>query len=689
MEVDAVHGTVRIQRSSGGEWQALERGSQVGNDDVVEIRSEGSATLSMPSSGRVVLGRETKVMVTVSTAGRRDPAQWKIGLNLLGGSLLVETLQPCTVGIFTPSAVVELTHASVAAVVDGLTNETGVSVFAGDSVLVRNVTDRDGKLVAQGQSAVVVSGRPPAVPETINDDHLTILRHFLGDTLVDQQVAARKVRPKPAAAGGVEALPGGREVVSDIGSQSRPRRTTYPLLFSANKVYGHLLEDRARIYRPCRPVSQRGPLFDNHWSVGLRGGAAVGDDQVQGLLALTGAFRWRFIDFGLRVQFDESRTGWAFHQFKDGIDGALDVIDHVTIGWPRDSLYLTVGPIADLTMGDGIVVRRFSNWNPYTLYHPVGMVGAAQVIDLLTFQGFIGDITDFTYGGIRAQLQAYGYGLALGYYYDADQNNQLPQGEGLRFSALPDTVPDRDEEVHVAELGFYADILQDYRLTFTLSADGAYRFNTIAHSDGYVLRLPTLAFGWRAYQFGAGYVREEGRLITGMFGWNYPTNRYRVVELDGTTTTLTQNGILDRDRLTQGFRLFCRAEPVAGLGLACEYRQDVKTQDVFDDPNLKTKDNYSLFFEAAVNEALVPFMKIGRLRFEQVFGGLYPPSGSFADNWGFHTELYLLTVPLVANIAFEGGFHYYTLDFGAPPDFEVEAGERVFEFSLGARWGFR
>lgn len=689
LEVGAVKGAVRIQRLSGGDWEELEKGSQVDNDDVVELQSDGSAELLIPSYGRVVLGRETKVMVTLTAASRRDPSVRKLGLNLFGGTLLVETTQPCTVGVYTPSAVIEFAHASVAAVVDGLTGETGVNVFAGDSVLVRNVTDRDGRRVAHGQAAVVVPGRPPAVPQTINEDHLTILRHFLGDTLVARQVAGKGVRPKPAAAGGVTALPGGRSVVSGAGPQTASRPTMYRPLFSANTVYGRLLDDRERTYRFYRRVRQRGPLFDNHWSVGLSGGAAVGNDLVQGLLALSGTFHWDFIDVGLRVQFDENLEGWGFHQFEGGIDGVLDVIDHITVGWPRDSLYLTIGPIHDLTFGDGAVVRRFSNANPYTLFHPVGLQGRARIADLLCLEGFIGDITDFTYGGLRAQLAAYGYRLALGYYYDANQVNDLPSGEGLRFSDLPDLVADRDVDVHVCEVGFGFDLLQDYRFSMELSGETAYRFRTFTHSDGYVLRVPTLTVGWRGYELGAGYVREDGRMITGMFGWNYPTNRYRVVDLNGTTTALTQNGVLDSDRLAQGIRVFCRAEPVRGLGLECEYRQDFLTEDVFGDPALKTVDNYSLFFEAAVNEELVPFLKIGRLRFEQINGGLYPPDGSFADNWGFHTELYLLTVPLFYNIALEGGVHYYTLDFGNPPNFEVDPGERVFSFSLGARWGFR
>ncbi len=689
LEVDAVQGAVRIQRSSGGDWEELKKGGQVGNDDIVELMSDGSAELSIPSFGKVVLGRETKVMITVSAAGRREPTVRTLGLNLFGGSLLIETTRPCTVGVYTPSAVIEFTHASVAAVVDGLTGETGVDVFAGDSVLVRNVTDRDGRRVPQGHAAVVVPGRPPAVPQTLNEDHLTILRHFLGDTLVREQVARKGVRPKPAAAGGVAALPGGRDVVGDIGSQTQPRPIAYPRLFSANEVYGRLLEDRDRIYRTYRPVGPRGPLFDNHWSVGLSGGAAAGNDQVQGLLTLSGAFRWEFIDVGLRVQFDENRSGWAFHQFTDGVDGVLDVIEHATVGWPRDSLYLTVGPIRDLTFGNGVVVRRFSNGNPYTLFDPIGLQGRALIADLLCLEGFVGDVTDFTYGGLRALLAAYGYRFALGYYYDANQINELPTGEGLRFSALPDTVSDRDVDIHACEVGFGFEILQDYRFSLELSGETAYRFKTLTHSDGYVLRVPTLTASWRGYQLGAGYVREDGRMISGMFGWNYPTNRYRVVELGGTTTTLTQNGVLGNDRLAQGMRVFCRAEPVPGLGLACEYRQDFLTEDVFGDPGLETRDNYSLFFEAAVNQELVPFVKIGRLRLEQIHGGLYPPDGSFADNWGFHTELYMLTTPLFFNLALEGGFHYYALDFGDPPDFEVDADERVFSFSVGARWGFR
>jgi hypothetical protein len=454
-------------------------------------------------------------------------------------------------------------------------------------------------------------------------------------------------------------------------------------------VYGSLLQDVAARSESYARATQTGPLFDNPWAVGFRGGAAIAGGAGYTSLELRPSLTWRILDVALSVELARNHAGYGLHSFRGGVDGALDLLDHVTVGRPRDSLYFTMGRIDELTIGDGIVVHDFRNANPYSLYQPVGLVGQADLGGMACIDGFIADITSFSIGGLRIFYHSLGYYAGVGYYYDANQYHALPSGAGNRFvGSLPDSVPEGEREhVHIVEGNLGIDVIQTD--LFGMSATGAfaYKFKTLMNMDGLVIRVPTLSFSARKAEFGLGYHTERRRLVFGQFNWMYSSNRYRVTNPGGTTEVLTQNSVLDLMRLTRGFHIFARVMPLKGFSIEGEYRQELQSHDVFEAPGQKSRKNYDFSFEAAINDTLVPFIKHCAASVQQTHGALYPPDASSAA-WGFRTRFHLLTTPLLFNTALECGLEYYTIDIDGSFNNSVDSADRVFEFFLGLRWGF-
>lgn len=688
LHVSELTGSARVQRAAGGEWADLRKGMVVGTDDMVETSGRAQVVLSLADERRVTLGQETRALVTVAQPSDRDALPHAFSLNVMTGAALAQSAYQCTVRVYTPTAVVELTQGVAAVVVDGISSETGVTVLAGDRVSLAGVAQGGARIVPPGHASVAAPGSAPSLPAPITEDHVSILRYFLGDRRISELILHNSILPKPSGPGGVQALPGGSEVHLDAQSRRKAEIVKYPRLFRLNDIYGSILEDRRQHARSYRQVRQRGPLFDNHWVLRGGGGAGIvgGDPQV--LFTLNGDFRWRFLDVGLRLRAGENHAGFTLPQFKDGLDGALDVIDHIDVRWEVDSLFASLGSVDDFTMGDGILVNRLSTSSPYSLYEPVGLRGRATIAELLVLEGYFADITDWSYGALRGMVHGHGYEAALGYYYDVNQYQEYQRGSGARYLQLPDTVADRRSEIHACEIHLGMDVVNDYRFQMRLSAELAYRFRTLVHSDGYVLRAPTLTADCKHMQFMLGYVGETGRLTSGMFGRTYAVDRSRPMTVGGTPELVSQSDLLSADRETRGFRLGFSISPLPGLAVETEYRQEFFARSVFADISAyASRENYDFSIRAMLNDTLVKYLKYAELEVSQVHGGLYPGTRSFADNFGFRALLRVLSVPLWQNVAAEGSFTYSVLDVDSPPDGSVSPDDRLLDFYLGLRWG--
>jgi hypothetical protein len=684
--VATIEGTARVQRAGERQWRELQAGVAIGAQDMLETDDFSWLHLTCTGGNAVVLGGKSRLLLTFRQGSRRQQgAVVSLGGMLFSGAVLYQIDIPCSTAILTPNAAVELLQGTVSVTTDPSTGESGTQVLCGDSVVVRAVSEQRGRTLTRGQVTVIRPGTQAAPAQPITEAHEMILGRLYGRERVKSRLAGCGVHPKPDVSGGADAPEGMRFPSAGDGGVSADRPTTYKRLFSHNRVYGSILSDRAERFWFYRPVAPRGPLFTNAAALAVRGGVAISDGAGYGTVTLSPSYRWRFIDVALELELAQNRSGWGLHQFRDGADGALDLLHHFTLGYPSDSLYIHIGRIDNYTVADGLVVRNYTNRNPYSLFQPAGVQGTALLADVVTISGFVHDITRFDAGGLHAYLHTNGYFLGLGYFYDVNQYHDALDAHGDRFVAVPDTVPrSAREEVHVCEFDLGISLVDNEYLELRLSGDLAYRFKSLLRSDGYVVRVPTLSAGFKGMQIGLGLNQEYGAMTASMFSWYYPTNRYRAV--NGGADLLTQNGILGDSRSTRGFHVFYNYAPMPGLAFESTYRQDLLTTGVYKDTTVSGSDNYEYSLAVTVNDTLAPFLHVGRVRVDHAHGTLYPPGAKYADSWGLRVSAYLLTRPFLANIAAEIGFDYYLLDLDF--DNRAETSERIYELFAGIRWGF-
>ncbi len=686
--VRSVSGEGRVERGQGTP-EPLRPGATVGSGDVVETSARSRVMLTFGNDGQVVLGADSRALFSVNGVGGRHARIAGIVGSLFGGALFVKTGAPCSLSVLTPTGVAQWHGGALAVVLDAATGESGFLALAGDSLDVRNVSQPNGRRLVAGQAAVVAPGADASAPGAVTETHVAVLANFFGDSCAQAWMSLAALRPRGDDAIGGQPVPGERALTTSAGTGKQTGPTTYRRLFRLNDIYGSILNDDAEHAQPYRRATQSGSLFANRWALALGGGAALAGGNAYPLFALSPSFRWRFIDAGLRLSVAKNHAGYGLPQFSGGLDGALDIIDHLTVGVPRDSLYATFGPLCDYTIGDGLVVNRFDNRNPYSLYRPLALHGQANIGRIVCADAFVADVSNFSMGGLRFFYHSLGYYAGLGYYYDANQYHSLPHGEGARFTdALPDTLPP-GSDVQIAEVNLGLDIAQSEGILVSLTGGMAYRFRTLTTKNGYALRAPELTFEVPRVRFGLSYVQEAGRLTSGYFNWSYPTDRYRVSLASGSAVPASESSLLDRARIARGLLFFAGASPLPGLSLDAEYHQDFASHHVFADTAARGRNNYDFYGAVAMNDTLWRYIKYAKLALGDVGGGRYPPGGTLSTNWGLRLSFYLLTVPLVWNIAAECGFDYYNLDLDPAFNNRVDAStDHVFEFYAGLRWGF-
>ena len=101
--------------------------------------------------------------------------------------------------------------------------------------------------------------------------------------------------------------------------------------------------------------------------------------------------------------------------------GILDFIHHAEIGSRSDGRYLVLGPIEDYTINSGFLVDRYCNKNKYSVLHPLGLFGRIRLKNTVIVQGFVSDVSNFSYGGLHVMLEPLNYYVGLGYFFDVNQ----------------------------------------------------------------------------------------------------------------------------------------------------------------------------------------------------------------------------------------------------------------------------
>jgi hypothetical protein len=167
--LDPKNGTIGIKKA-GGDWTAVTEATLVGVGDQIATSTDGSAIISI--SGSMTVDVTSASIVQIEQLEMRDSEPGLIfGLSTLFGIIHVDaaTLKPADrIYFLTPTTLATTTNAEFLQIVNQDLS-TAVMAFSGSVT----VTAPDGKHIASGDTAVLVSGITiPQNTTTLTDDML-------------------------------------------------------------------------------------------------------------------------------------------------------------------------------------------------------------------------------------------------------------------------------------------------------------------------------------------------------------------------------------------------------------------------------------------------------------------------------------------------------------------------------------
>jgi len=688
-EVVSLEGSAKVQRAQKKSWENIGEGTLIGDNDIIETFFKTKLVIRFGDRSNAILGSNSKALFNIAelqdSAGKTAE---EISFTLFGGGIFVKAVTPSMISIYTSNGVCDFSLGSVSAIVDPQTGETGFQVLGGN-VRTRNISQQKGRDLIAGQTTMIIPGREPTAPLYLTFRHVAILKHFFGDKYVEQELEQAGITPTEDVRSNDKLLMS-QNLFLGLTAKRDVEQDLYRKLFSINTIYGKILEDRERKPVFFTPAGAAGPLYGNMLDIGVSGGAALAGGNGFPLLRLSPSVTWRFLSGGLRLDIEKNANGaFGMHSAGGGLPGYLDLVDHLTAGDRPDSLFISAGAITDLTIGGGLVVNHFDNRDRASVYQPLGLFGQALLWDVACATGFIGDASDFSYGGIQLMARPATYQFTAGYYFDRGTAVATIPVDGRRFLAVPDSAGGADDAaLHVAEATFTVDLFNSPSMMAQLSLEYAHKL--MNGRDGFLLHLPTVACDWLGMRLGGSLTLESGRAIGGAFDWRYPAARGMLFDDNSSLRPIPPAGQLSRDRSTMGIRLFCNASPLRGLDLRADLRHDLIGNTPLashDGDSTFVRRSYDFYLYAGINEELVPKVKTARIYLMQSHGGYYPESGSYFDSWGTCAGASVLTVPLFFNLALEAGVEYYLLDIDGRFNNTIDDDDRVFEFHAGVRWG--
>jgi len=685
LKVSFIEGTAKIQRAEKRSWDRLAIGDNVNDNDVLETFFQAKVVLACGVDNYLIFGSDSKALLNLDLSDARHGVH--VNVTLFSGGVFIKAVSKCDAQIFTSNAVCVLDSGVITAVVDARTSHTGFHVLGG-SAGVRNIAQQEQTRLSSGQTTIVAPGKRPEEPAQITNKHVTVLKHFFGADYVEREMKSSNIVPAADAAPSAR-LSFSRSLEAEIAPQPS-EEMRYKPLFDYDMIYGRIADEQRKSGRRYRGIAV--PLAPHGNS--LEAGISVSGLYAGGTLYPCGTVSagvfLPMLSAKIKVPVSYDYTGAVSPHLK-GSAGALDKIDYIYIGKIPDSLYVYIGPIDNYTIGNGLVVDRFSNANPYSA---VTTAGARMHLKRYPFnlKGFIADISEFAIGGVHLMIEPGSYQFGLGWFFDSDQTKPLAAEGVERVVKLPDGnsgQPAQSGNCYELDAGF--DLVNNYKLRLHFLLEFAQKINERG-TDGFVLNGPGLLVEWAGMKADAGFYMGDGRMLRGQFHPFYMTNRRRV---SGGDTIVTQNGLLSPKRRYNGFFLDVGAVPVEGASLNFSWSGEVFTRSPFTaTPNDVRINNYSLGLSAAIDDSLMPMLKFGEIYARQIHGGYFPAGARLFSSWGVEAGLNVLTAPIYANIACEGGLRifYLDLDDSSAPSARfnqvVDHGERLVEVYAGVRWGF-
>jgi hypothetical protein len=685
--VTALDGSAKVQHVGKKDWDKLSIGSQVRDNDIVETFFQTRLVMRFGKGNVAILGSNSKALVNIrEPQAESGETGIKVNLTLFTGGCFVKAISNCHISVFTSNAVGETDNGSFSTVVELKTGETGFQTLGG-SIKTRNIAQKEGITLSSGQTTVISPGKEPSASLYLTVRHVSVLKRSFGEDYIESELDAAGIKPTEENSSRPTSLSQSMASQQQGTSADQGR---YKLPFSLNKIWGAILDDREKYGTHYSMFSKPDVYHEQRFVVEESNAFAFAHSRTFPQFIISPSFSSRFFEAGLRVPVAANYTGKITMYNFSSVAGFLDLIDHVNVGLFEDSIFLKLGPVTNLTIGNGLVVDGYNNYNPYSLFHPLGLNLQAKLGDW-NIQGFVADLSTFSLGGAHFTFEPNIYHFGAGYFYDANKNNQAAgDSAGYRFVNLPRAdsstiLLDPAMPTSIYQLDYGVDLVTNYDLRVNLAAEFAQKLVKF-HNDGFVFKGPIISVNWQSMLIKGDFIAESGRLVAGQFHSFYMSNLARVIDTMAPHDTLiTQNTMLSPRKRSGKIELFFGLNPCKGIALDAWYKQNVYDNFALAGDSGYTSGDFDVGLSFSINDSLWHPIKYGSIYFQQTHGGLYPPRTMF-PSWGLRTGFDLVTNPILFGVGLSAGFSLYYLDMNS--NNTIEPVDNVMEFYLGLRYGF-
>ncbi len=688
-EVTSLEGVAKVQHSAQNIWDKISVGDQIKNEDIIETDFQTKIVLKYNQNCILILGSNSKVLVDYEIRETGDTVKSDFSLTLFTGGLLAKVQKDSYLKVFTSNAIAEADSGTLSVVVDGKNGESGFQVIKGN-VDVRNIIQNRGIRLRTGLTTIVLPNKDPTPTLYMTNRHVSVLKHFFGAEYIQTELDSSGITPTEEKKG--NRLSFSRQFSSKISDSTN--NEIYRSLFDINRIYGSIIDDQmneSKFYESfasTRNVKKRKGLIEFGCT------NFFNDERIISSFSLSLGYSYRFIEAALRLSLNEKRNSHYEMKFSTA-QSIFDKLDYLSIGNIPDSMFIQMGPIKNLTLGNALVVDQFRNKHPNSLYSAAGVFGSVKVNDHFGLKGFVNDITAPYVGGLSMSFEPSAYYLYAGYYFDADQHESSITNSNYVYCQPVTNIQksSRIDPVHIYEIDLGTDLALYYNFNAKLFVEFAQKLNS--GNDGIVVRMPYFLFDLPRTSFGFGFLMEFGRLLSGQFDQFYMSQR-SFVKTDGTGQKILEspNSILSPRRSTLGVSLFYKMNPVKGFDIALSGRQNLKEKKSFvmstetGDSSFNARPDYSYSLRLAINDSLVKFVNYFGLYLGQNHATLFPDGSSVLRSWNTEAGIELLTNPLFYNVAFDTRCRYFYYDHSKRSNNLINKEDHIVEWYFGIKWGF-
>lgn len=696
--VAALEGTANVQHYEHYDWAPLSNGDNISNDDIIETDFQTKIRLQF-AENVVVLGSNSKALINLNVNNSGDSDYVEIKLTLFNGGMLTKTQRNCRLSVFTSSAIAKADTAIFSTVTDGKSGESGFQVIYGN-VNIRNVALTTGMTLQTGFTTVVQPNREPGAAMLMTNRHVSVLKHYFGDEFIQIELDKSGVRPSDEKTNTRLSFSGNYS----SGRNAPGNDDMYKALFSLERIYGSIVDDEMNEggYNPPSMPFRSG-LEKKRFCASIGTEQGKGNDQHFSSYIMSFAFKTRLLSAGLRFAIAEKEQSGKPKLDFSSTEAILDKVDFITLGSLSDSLYAEIGPINDLTFGNGLVIDGFRNSHPGVIYRTAGLHAQAKYKNYVGVNAFINNVADPQVGGVYLGFEPSSYYIGLGYAFDLDQQKNLIDRNNFRYSpsVYHDSIPEGDDcaDVHVFEASLGSDLAFNYQLKSRIFVEYAQKINFENGKnkfDGALLRAPYFYTELMRNYFAFSMYLESGRLTGSQFSRFYMQHRNFIYtdSLSGRKTIESVNSVLSRKRRAIGFSIEYGTNPVKGLDLSVKLSQNLKERNTFTiktdsaDTAVDGRLNYSLYLSCSINDSLLKFIRYAGIYACGANGTYYPRERNPLVAWQSEAGIDILSNPIVFNVALESRLRYFYCENSKTVDNHINSTEHVIEWYIGLIWSF-